>query len=533
MDDSQSAPDAENRKGDSARRAALRLRDAETVATSRRDMFGDGSLLDALSGAPLPRKEEQDLAADAPQAAAPEGAAEEPPSMLTADAPSPADPAAQAAAPHPAQSLDAIIDSFPVDPLSQADGQAPSDAQANPGFLAASRFALIDRGADQADPASEPVPPVFPERFQVSAIFAGLGAPESRGGEGQPADAASPDGAEAEGAAAPRPDGAVPSLGAFLVYQPSIEVSLPEPSNWPPAEATDAPRSETDKPLIAAAEPSPPEASAESASSEQVAPAGIEPPPEPLGWPPFPEPPGTHTDADVPPLEPPSLVTSPESVTGPAGMPFPAPPAWPPFMEPPGSDADHSGAAPSGLPPYFELPAHPEQADGEVTTPSGVAAFTEPLPGAGPDDDATTGLSDTGEAPRFQSLDDGEPPFDSAARASAAASAKIAAEANATAQALDNLQRLLSKTVAPAAPAVQPQSVRPQAPPPRARNAHLHLPPKEPAPFVHELAPMLPLPMTPPERAGGNNVYLLGFLTGLVLSMMAGAALYFLINAGG
>ena len=43
---------------------------------------------------------------------------------------------------------------------------------------------------------------------------------------------------------------------------------------------------------------------------------------------------------------------------------------------------------------------------------------------------------------------------------------------------------------------------------------------------------MLPLPIPPSERGGSKNVYLLGFLTGLVLSVMAGAALYFLINAG-
>jgi hypothetical protein len=131
-----------------------------------------------------------------------------------------------------------------------------------------------------------------------------------------------------------------------------------------------------------------------------------------------------------------------------------------------------------------------------------------------------------------ESPDDAQPPLDSPTGASARASAKIAAEANATAQALDNLQRLLSKAVAPAEPAVQP--IRPQ-PQPRPRNARLHLPPDEPAPFVREMAPIMPLPMPPPpdEQASGRNVYLLGFLTGLVLSMMAGAALYFLITTTG
>src|SRR5262249_17499853 len=113
--------------------------------------------------------------------------------------------------------------------------------------------------------------------------------------------------------------------------------------------------------------------------------------------------------------------------------------------------------------------------------------------------------------------------------ASADATAKIAAEANATAQALDNLQRLLNKTISPAAPA--PQPVRPQARPHRPHTAGFHLPQNDPMSFAHEMAPMLPLPVPPPERSN-RNVYLLGFLTGLVLSVMAGAALYFLINAG-
>jgi hypothetical protein len=136
------------------------------------------------------------------------------------------------------------------------------------------------------------------------------------------------------------------------------------------------------------------------------------------------------------------------------------------------------------------------------------------------------------EGAHFPDLDTDEPPFDSTARASA----KIAAEANATAQALDNLQRLLTMTVTPppAPPTAQQRPYRPQAAPTRPRNDYHQHRHQEPAPFVHEMARMLPLPMPPPrERVGGGNVYLLGFLTGLALSMMAGAALYFLINAGG
>ena len=92
MDDSQSPPDAESSpksgKADAVRRTTLRLRDAEIVATTRRDMFGDGSLLDALAGDPLPREgEDPGLAADTtvsaaeaePQPADPEAVPDEPP----------------------------------------------------------------------------------------------------------------------------------------------------------------------------------------------------------------------------------------------------------------------------------------------------------------------------------------------------------------------------------------------------------------------------------------------------------------------
>jgi hypothetical protein len=49
-------------------------------------------------------------------------------------------------------------------------------------------------------------------------------------------------------------------------------------------------------------------------------------------------------------------------------------------------------------------------------------------------------------------------------------------------------------------------------------------------PFMggHEPAPLLPLPV-PPQRASSRGVYLLGFLTGLALSLMAGVVLYFFI----
>jgi hypothetical protein len=137
-------------------------------------------------------------------------------------------------------------------------------------------------------------------------------------------------------------------------------------------------------------------------------------------------------------------------------------------------------------------------------------------------------LPEAGEG--FQGFE-AEPPLNAAREA---ATAKIAAEADATAQALGNLQRLLNEHVLPAAPAPHPQRINPPDQPPLHRHARLDLPDGT-APFPHggEMAPLLPLPVSQAEEgASGRSVYLLGFVTGLVLSVMAGAALYFLIAVG-
>jgi hypothetical protein len=200
------------------------------------------------------------------------------------------------------------------------------------------------------------------------------------------------------------------------------------------------------------------------------------------------------------------------------------------------------------LPPYIELPAHPEGEEGQSAS-SVAPAFTEPPHPAGaapsfgeatpagapafaaqqerPASAAGPAATEWREMPRFPDFETSTPALDAAARVDA--TSKIAAEANATAQVLDNLQRLLDRTVSPAAP--QPQAYS-QAQPHHPHNEPFHLPQDEPGPFAREMPSMLPLSLPPPERTGSKSVYLLGFLTGLLLSVMAGAALYFLINTG-
>jgi hypothetical protein len=322
--------------------------------------------------------------------------------------------------------------------------------------------------------------------------------------------------------------------------------------------------------MLSLAGPEAPEAHGEQAASldqpsnQPPALDRVDPFPAPLDWPPFPEPPGTQAaNAHAPPREPPSLAGSSEPAAGASASPFPAPPAWPPFHEPPGGEAGLSPPEPSGLPPYIELPAHPERGE-EHAEPAGQAPFAEPpsyapVPPFGPwpspfpeasdataatppfggprrlptfaEPTAATALPEPREVAGFPGFDPDRPALDPATGTSAEATAKIAAQANATAQVLDNLQRLLSKTVSPAPSAPQPQPVRPHDPPHSPHSAAFHRP-RDPMPFTRERAPMLPLPVPPPERTGSKKVYLLGFFTGLVLSVMAGAALFFLINTG-
>jgi hypothetical protein len=551
MDDSQSSPDAESSpksgNADGARRSTLRLRDAEVVATTRRDMFGDGSLLDALAGDPPPREgENAGLAADTavpdntaePQPADPEAMTDEPSQTESPLAPDAAVPVAQAAEAEPARSLDAIIDSFPADLAPQTEEQASPERQAD----------------DERDFEEAPgqTPPTAPERFQVSAIFEGLTSSPPDAEDEVPQEG--PEGHDASGehaqdAPAPRrPPAATPGLGVPVYFQPPSTAT--EPSGWPPQGAPageDGPGSDgeearepTESPgphQDAATEPAPypepadwPSADAreQPADPERAREGGAAPFPEPLGWPPYLEPPGYEAaNSDAPPLEPPSLV----SRSGPAGdaspSPFPGSPAWPPFPGPPDSEARSPEPA-AGLPPYIELPAHPE-GDQEQSTSSVQPSFTEPQPaGAGMPPYAGPLAATAGrETPRYSDIETSA--LDAAARVDA--TSKIAAEANATAQVLDNLQRLLDKTVSPAAP--QPQQAYAHAQPHHPHNAPFHLPRDEPKPFAREMATMLPLPLhPPPSERTGSNVYLLGFLTGLLLSVMAGAALYFLINTG-
>ncbi len=124
-----------------------------------------------------------------------------------------------------------------------------------------------------------------------------------------------------------------------------------------------------------------------------------------------------------------------------------------------------------------------------------------------------------------------------------AAAARIAAEATATAQALESLKRLLesnrlpdTQVVAPPLqmqrpPLIQRERARERAPspPPSAvgqpARATAGLPP-------YRATPPLPVPIFEPQFSGGGRIYLLGFLAGFGLALAAGAMLYLFISIG-
>jgi hypothetical protein len=421
--------------GGDARRAGRRLSDAEAVATMRRDMFGDGSLLDLLAGSPPAPEEPTGPDSAAPPAEAVNPPLPDPAAAAEGASPAPTDvdgatPASLAEVP---QALDAIIDSFlpeqGADPGTAAPAAADHDTVAPASMLGA------------------PLP--------LSAIFSGLDAAEQQEPETQPvADAAPPPG---DPAAAGEPQGAEP-VEAEAATAPSLDAA----------------------------------ATGEAGEPELPAPAPPEDELQNLLSPPFPAGPGS------PPH--PGLEDVPPFPDGAGGLPYGKPSSMPQF------------AAPLELvvsnPEPLEAPAYPDDPplyEEPVEVPREFPDFESyPVPNGAAGTVASPPPLFTTSAGRGTETA-ASPMFDAAA--------KIAAEANATAEALENLKQLLM------------QSVPPEAPPSLSLRG-------EASSFMgSEAAPLLPLPVPPAEPPRGS-IYLLGFLTGLGLSLMAGIALYVLIALG-
>jgi hypothetical protein len=496
MQDAPLPTDGDEGNGDQPRRAALRLRDAESVATTRRDMFGDGSLINTLAppapedgdgpaeadAAPSGMAESSTVEADAAQPAvtessppdlgSPDASPPEPPEApqpAAADAVEP--PASRRAArkrPEPRivnpaaspfaqvpQSLDSIIDSFAP---GQSGAQSPEPQGAEP----------------TEPPPPRPLPLLPPTRMAVSSIFDTLGAARARAEGGQPADA-------------------VPLPEAFSPDMSMLGPPLPQPPE-PVAEAVLEPI--LLEPVLGDAAPDASEATR--APDEQALDAFAADGAEAMDHPP--------QDFGGPPLR---LVVS---------APYAEPPPMPEVLEP---------AEDVSVSPYPELEEISSFTD--LPEPAGASRAGEPLAGSR--------LSVSPEAPRSPRMLEPlvttvvpEPlvttvvaePQENAGRPAFEAAAKIAAEANAAAEALDNLNHLLVHNGPGMDEPVRPPGLN--APPVNVRG--------DAAAFARrQRSPLLPLPL-PPVRVAVKSVYLLGFLTGLGLAVVAGIALYVLITLG-
>jgi hypothetical protein len=409
MEDVQFPPEAGEVKGASVRRSGgIRLRDAETVAATRLDMFGDDTLKEALAGGP-------------PGPDAGEAAAEASPAVPLIDAPVEGATLAMPTLP--------VIE---VAPQSFPPGSADVARDLEPAEIEAPQIGLPEPHTSAPD-----VSAATAFHAERSPGFSAFDAPERRAETERNGEAAS---ATLYGAGPPMPPGSAEhdSIEDLLVPPQELRVRVSGDAVLNGAGPVDA------------------------------------------GAPP------ASGDLAMPPVHEP-VDALPEHDPGPALHGFSPP--FPDFSV---------GAGPlgsSGPPPFRE----------ELVPPTPVL-------------DAT--------APSAPVLD---------------VAAQIAAEADATQQALENLQRMLESNL----PDLEPATVQPERPepmvqpewaftprggfPPPPRVDGLRIGPHTEAPsLAGTMAPMLPLPVLP-EHSSRKSIYLLGFLSGLGLSLMTGIVLYFIL----
>jgi hypothetical protein len=522
MQDAQGPRDSEDGGDDAPRRAGLRLRDAEAVATVRRDMFGDGSLIDALAGpaaapnAPGGNPPDPVASAQSAEPSPPEPDAAErygdTARQKTLDAAIPAAPVPLADVP---QSLDAIIDSFPAEPPAGQPHLSGNEAEESLAASVPDAPAVPGTAADPSGPPSGAVPAVAQPQAGISSLFDSLGGiVEQHGDRVQPTEEP------------PAPSAPILDLDMSMLDRSPGRRRLmrPEPESPAAALPTGAPR-----PSVGS-EPQAPE----------IQPTGTETNESQPGAP----------DLDMSMLDrlPTRPVLQPEpqpdddteaGEIGAVAIPSPANAMAEPGARPGDFERGDAADAPQGfgeLPqgldasPFIETLAMPDFAEPSEPGPR----YSEPLA-------APNALG----SPEPQVLPAHNDPVESAAQPMFDAAAKIAAEAQATAEVLDNLRRFL----APGAPGLEGpielpgedsghvvENAPPHFPTRSPPHAHAHTPVR---PNLHGgLTPfqssgpaaLMPMPMPVPDRKGSKSIYVLGFLTGVGLALMAGVALYLLIN---
>jgi len=514
MQDAQGPTDAEDGAGDAPRRAGLRLRDAEAVATVRRDMFGDGSLLDSLAGSP-PAPERAGSSPD-PSAAPPSappgdvgaGHAEAPRQADAAEAASQAGPGPMA---DMAQSLDAIIDSFPAEPVADAPGEEPApDAGSAIAALQMGIASLFDslgsigpRAGETVQPVEEPPPPSAPTLELDMSMLERSPTRPALPPQGGPPAAALRNGAS--------PPFMVPGYRAHEAQVDEAQVDE-APVDEAPVDEAPVDEAKVD------------EAQADDAQTGEVE--------------------AVELDLDMSMLERPTVraVLQPDSGAGSPygdlsppietdqrGVEEPAietpaePDALTRYPDEP-SLGDVGGSSPSDFAdPLHALPLRERLARPAFAEPSDLAyapRFAEPMD--------PPGFPEPQVLPAYAEPLEGEaqPMFDAAD--------KIAAEAQATAAVLDNLRGLLAHGTPNRQEPIELPDHDPDLDLGRT-TGHAHVrynlrgdPTQFPSSGPAALMPM-PLPV-PPDRRSTRSIYVLGFLTGLGLSLIAGIALYVLIN---
>lgn len=523
MEDAQFPPEAGDAGRAPAPRSRKRLSDAEAVATTRLDMFGDNSLKEALSGGAPGGGEVPADATDATPADQP------PPAGSAADAAGPAvpDPTLSDAPPQPPPPP--VIELHPLDRAADVEREpaALDPDHDNSNTSPASEFASpsLDQSSEpEPDPAASPA-----ARMQVSSIFDTLDAAEERA-DAPPASESGSPGPDQSSGPEPDPAAGVPasrmqisSIFDALDTAEGRADALPEPEFGSPG-------------LDQSAEPEP-----DPTTAAILAPMEVPSIFDAL------DATDEHAEAERNDETPPALSSTPDPT--PPGLPVHN--GWPSVPAELISKAREEGDAvaedASDAASRAESPAEtsPTAQDADsLADPAEAPPDPPPTPSfpgfsAGPPFPDPSGVAQSAELshppPFFRSElepNPAPPMLDDPA-------AQIAAEATATAEALDNLRHLL-KNKLPDLEDAEPASRQPDrtgervvSSPPLVDDLRMNLEPELP-PFAGRqttpLMPLMPLPL-PPERSS-RGVYLLGFLTGLALSVMAGAVLYFFISLG-
>lgn len=445
MEDAQFPPVAGDATSAAARRSSLRLSDAEAVAATRLDMFGDNALKNALAAAP-PNPAE----AGASNGTAPEAPTDQPRHVADATvagaAPATVEMAAIEGTPQPVEATPEPLPTDLTDP--DAANDAADGATGNVTY-AYSTDAAND-AANAADVARDLQPVAAASRLQ-------LGVPD--------------------------PDRL--SAAVFRAAAPTAHMEF--------------------SPVFSALDEAERHAGAQWNGEDRSAQPSHE----------------AHGEHDAVAAESASIAAVPDDAEtlAPAGAAVEAP-AGPPVGEPEAAPPAQASQLHDFAPPFLDAPI-----GGEPFGSSSPPPFREDLAPPAPVFDAA--------APAAPVLD---------------AAAQIAAEANATAQALENLKLLLENNRPDLEPVLRPMvrpepmvqrqpmvepdeafGVRAYSPPPRVEG--LRIGPQTEAPsLAGTTAPLLPLAVPPPsERGSRKGLYLLGFLSGLGLSLMTGIVLYFVL----